>query len=456
MERRNSDASDNVRKRIGSTDSIRNNKLYQLIMDLIESLRLLFGIAKSLGLQEIVKDINGFKEELLALESKALNIKHISGEKKFKLVNELQSDILYLREDLKNYNVHCIEKDNSSLSSLKIEILSDISLLDIDIKKLSVKLVKSNALFDKNIYDLKSQIVKYKKEKKEILMDDFCVEEGLDKYDFLKNTKESKKIKNYEKSIEDFLEAKDGLISEDEVLNKKYKFLNFLLSEKERLEIKFTESIQKKASRKIRLTLEMNQESLIDNNVSVDENVSLDKLVKFFTNELMKKCDAIVTYFDPVLLENHKEFLYLNKTRKPDNIKTYTDRYEFFINNRSYLLSRDVENFMDSVLCYINRLNQKIESAIKGVKDLTNLIKISEEKITKNDFFSESLKELETNNFNKNITEKESFLLKIESFQCEIIICEELLKKVTSLLAEIPKNAFDATLLLLTKKIPTI
>ena len=415
MERRNSDASDNVRKRIGSTDSIRNNKLYQLIMDLIESLRLLFGIAKSLGLQEIVKDINGFKEELLALESKALNIKHISGEKKFKLVNELQSDILYLREDLKNYNVHCIEKDNSSLSSLKIEILSDISLLDIDIKKLSVKLVKSNALFDKNIYDLKSQIVKYKKEKKEILMDDFCVEEGLDKYDFLKNTKESKKIKNYEKSIEDFLEAKDGLISEDEVLNKKYKFLNFLLSEKERLEIKFTESIQKKASRKIRLTLEMNQESLIDNNVSVDENVSLDKLVKFFTNELMKKCDAIVTYFDPVLLENHKEFLYLNKTRKPDNIKTYTDRYEFFINNRSYLLSRDVENFMDSVLCYINRLNQKIESAIKGVKDLTNLIKISEEKITKNDFFSESLKELETNNFNKNITEKESFLLKIES-----------------------------------------
>ena len=148
--------------------------------------------------------------------------------------------------------------------------------------------------------------------------------------------------------------------------------------------------------------------------------------------------------------------MYLNKTRKPDNIKTYTDRYEFFINNRSYLLSRDVENFMDSVLCYINRLNQKIESAIKGVKDLTNLIKISEEKITKNDFFSESLKELETNNFNKNITEKESFLLKIESFQCEIIICEELLKKVTSLLAEIPKNAFDATLLLLTKKIPTI
>ncbi len=47
MERQNSNASDNVRKRIGSTDSISKSKLYQLIMDLIESLRLLFGIAKS-------------------------------------------------------------------------------------------------------------------------------------------------------------------------------------------------------------------------------------------------------------------------------------------------------------------------------------------------------------------------------------------------------------------------
>ncbi len=200
---------------------------------------------------------------MLAIEHKALNIKQISGEKKFKLVNELQSDILYLGKDLKNYNVHFIEKDNSYLSSLETGRLSDISLLDSDIEELSIKLVESNALFDKNIDELKSQIVKYKKEKKEILMDDFCVEEGLDKYDFLKNTKESKKIKNYEKSIEDFLEAKDGLISEDEVLNKKYKFLNFLLSEKERLEIQCTESIQKKVSQKSRLILDMNQLELL-------------------------------------------------------------------------------------------------------------------------------------------------------------------------------------------------
>lgn len=157
----------------------------------------------------------------------------------------------------------------------------------------------------------------------------------------------------------------------------------------------------------------------------------------------MKKCDAIATYFDSVLLENRKEFLYLDEIRKPDNIKTYIDRYEFFINNQSYLLSQDVKNLMNSVSCYRNILNQKIESAIKSVKDLEHLIEISGEKIANNDLFFDSLQELEINNYNKNIKEKNSLLLKINSFQDEVNKCEALLKKTSILFGEIPKNALS-------------
>ena len=93
-----SNESKNNRRR-ASTDSMSNNKLAQLIIDLIEGLKLLFSFANSIGLKKAAKRLEEFQNQLERLQNTASRQKGLDEND----LRELKKVIDAFKEYLKAY-----------------------------------------------------------------------------------------------------------------------------------------------------------------------------------------------------------------------------------------------------------------------------------------------------------------------------------------------------------------
>ena len=148
MKRQNSNASDGSGKRRGSTDSMSNSKLAQLIAELIENLKLLFGLANSIELEKAARRLEEFQNQLEGLKN-TVSQKELNDDD----LKDLTRIIDAFQEDLKAYQYE-VSRDKiivngevlGNFSNEKIDRYFEL-VKDIDVRKNDLKVLNENINF---------------------------------------------------------------------------------------------------------------------------------------------------------------------------------------------------------------------------------------------------------------------------------------------------------------------